>query len=111
MDLDAYQNLAIGTAIYPGRRSFAGLTYVALKMNGEAGEIAEKVGKTIRDDNSVLLPEKREQLIKELGDVLWYVAAAADELSIDLSFVAKVNLAKLADRKARGALGGSGDNR
>ncbi len=114
MQLNEYQDNAITTAVYPGRGSPLGLIYVALKMNGEAGEFAEHVGKALRDDNYMqdeLTPERNLLLKKELGDVLWYIAAAAKELGFTLDEIAVANNAKLADRKARGVLAGSGDNR
>lgn len=88
-----------------------GIMYCALKLNGEAGEVAEKVGKALRDDRSLITDERRLALIIELGDVLWYIANLADELSVSLDEVARQNLNKLADRKARNVLHGSGDNR
>jgi NTP pyrophosphatase (non-canonical NTP hydrolase) len=114
LSLDGYQAIACGTAIYPGQLTPVGLAYVALKMNGEAGEFAEHVGKAMRDDDLLalgLIPERRELLIKEIGDVLWYLSAACNELGTTLSTAANINLRKLADRKARGTLQGSGDNR
>lgn len=118
MRLSEYQDAALRTAIYPGRGSMWGLTYVTLKLNGEAGEVAEKVGKTIRDDNlrpcslpHEMNPERYEKIIDELGDTLWYVAAAADELGVPLDVIAHRNLAKLEDRRKRGVLGGDGDRR
>jgi len=111
VNLNEYQEMTAATAIYPGRHSFLGLTYCALKLAGEAGEVAEKVGKVIRDENSVVNGDKAQELMKELGDVLWYVSNAAYELGYGLELVAQTNLAKLADRKERGVLGGSGDNR
>lgn len=127
MTFEEYETAAVSTAIYPGRGTSLGLIYTALKMNGEAGEFAEHVGKAIRDDdfaypfdeaqgtfanlNFPLTDSRRELLIKEIGDVLWYLAAAAKELGTDLSAIAQGNIDKLAKRKAEGKLGGSGDNR
>lgn len=111
MTLNEYQIQAAGSAIYPNRNSFNGLCYVTLKMNGEAGEIAEHVGKAIRDDRSSVTMARYNALVKECGDVLWYVAAMAYELNLTLDDIAKFNLLKLADRKERGVLGGSGDER
>ena len=85
--------------------------YPALGLAGEAGEIANKVKKIMRDDNCILTDEKKEDLIGELGDVLWYLAALATELGIDLGEVAEKNIEKLFSRKERGKLGGSGDAR
>jgi NTP pyrophosphatase (non-canonical NTP hydrolase) len=125
MTLNEYQHAAVGTAIYPGRHSALGLSYTALKLNGEAGEVAENVGKAIRDDafgqqievggggtvQTPLTAERREKLLKELGDTLWYIAACADEIGYTLESVAQENIEKLADRARRGVLGGSGDDR
>lgn len=119
--LDGYQSVATGTAVYPGQGSALGLIYVALKMNGEAGEFAEHVGKAMRDDDFGqsagsfhhvnLTAERRQLLLKEAGDVLWYLSAACTELGVSLSDVANINLHKLYDRKQRDMLQGSGDNR
>lgn len=125
--MDDYQGIATKSAIYPGQGTALGLAYVALKMNGEAGEFAEHVGKAMRDDGLMngiyvdggavqtdgvpLSPSRRELLIKEIGDVLWYLSAACNELGISLSEAALVNLDKLADRSERDALRGSGDER
>lgn len=113
--LDEYQRIATGTAIYPGQSTALGLAYVGLKMNGEAGEFAEHIGKAMRDDafmeTGVLTPERRALIIKELGDVLWYVSAGCRELGISLSEAATGNLVKLTDRQKRGTLRGSGDSR
>lgn len=109
--LDSYQKAATEFAIYPGKGTFAGITYTTLKLNGEAGEIAEKVGKVLRDNNGELSREKRTALLLELGDVLWYVAALGNELGYSLSEIANANIGKLASRSARNKLQGSGDNR
>ena len=115
MELNEYASKAMQTAIYPGAGTPMGLAYVALKMNGEAGEFAEHLGKAMRDDDfsdlGFLLFERRELLIKEVGDVLWYLAAACRELNITLEDAAHINLAKLADRNTRNKLQGSGDER
>lgn len=93
------------------------MIYLTLGINGEAGEIAEKVKKIIRDcgDGSGNVPEiteeKREELKKELGDVLWYLAGIATALDLSLEDVAISNIEKLASRKERGVIGGNGDNR
>lgn len=113
--LDLYQWIATKSAIYPGQGTPLGLAYVALKMNGEAGEFAEHVGKAMRDDDLMACTypttERRELLIKEIGDVLWYLSAACNELGICLSEAALTNIRKLHDRSQRDALRGSGDER
>jgi NTP pyrophosphatase (non-canonical NTP hydrolase) len=106
-----YQDATATTAVYPGRGCTGGLVYVALGLAGEAGEIANKVKKIIRDDEGHITPEKAEEIRKELGDVLWYVSQVANELNTSLTYTAGENLDKLADRKIRGVLHGSGDNR
>lgn len=108
-----YQLAANNTAVYPevGTGSLTALSYLFLKLNGEAGEAGEKFAKIIRDKAGKGTLEDRAEVLKELGDVLWYVAMLADELDESLEEVAKANIAKLRDRQERGVLGGSGDNR
>lgn len=113
-----YQLIATKSAIYPGRNTPIGLMYTALKLNGEAGELAEHVGKAMRDDGfgafipeTALTKERRALIIKELGDVLWYISAICNELNISLPAVALRNLEKLKDRTDRQKLQGSGDDR
>ena len=109
MKLNDYQKAAMETAVFPERN---GYSYTALGLAGEAGEIANKVKKFIRDGYTPEeLPEKLNQLKDELGDVLWYVAAMAKVLEIDLETVASNKLNKLKSRMERGTLSGSGDNR
>lgn len=83
--------------------------YLALGLTGEAGEVAEKLKKYLRDrsDSEAF----RSDLRKELGDVLWYVAQLGKLHGLTLEEIAAENLHKLRDRRARGVLGGSGDNR
>ena len=90
------------------------LAYVVSKLAGEAGEVAEKFGKAIRDDQYpqlALTPARREAMKLELGDTLWYLTATAEALGFTLEEVAEANLAKLTDRRARGVLHGDGDAR
>lgn len=108
---EEYADGAASTAIYPGAGTPRGLTYSVLGLNGEAGEVAEKVKKAIRDHGGHITRERRAAIADELGDVLWYVANAARDAGLSLSDIAKGNLAKLRDRQERGVLGGSGDNR
>lgn len=108
---DWYQSVAETTAIYPNKGELGGLEYAVLGLCSEAGEVAGKVKKIIRDDDGILSQEKRKQLISELSDVLWYCAAVASELGMSLGKIAEDNLKKLADRAERGVIGGSGDDR
>ena len=106
MDIDEYQKAAKKTAIYP---TDIALSYTTLGLAGEAGEIANKVKKIIRDKKN--LEDIQHDLKDELGDVLWYCAMFADAIGCNLSEVAQSNLAKLLDRKERGVIRGEGDNR
>lgn len=112
MQMNDYQSKAAETAIYPGAGtgSALALAYVGLGL-GEAGEVQGKIKKMLRDDGGVLTDEKRIAIAKELGDVLWYVARAASEISMPLEVIAGINLDKLGLRAERGTLTGSGDDR
>lgn len=117
LTFDDYQALAGETAIYPGRGTLLGLLYVSLGL-GETGEAQGKVKKILRDDglsvNADMIAykaEKVEAIKGELGDILWYVAMTADELGLSLGDIAQANVEKLASRKERNVLQGSGDNR
>lgn len=109
LNFNDYQFEAIRTAIYPNRGS--NFVYPALGLCGEAGEVAEKIKKIIRDKGGKLDVLAIDGIVKELGDVMWYVAALCCELQVNMEDVARINLEKLAARKAQGTLGGSGDNR
>lgn len=109
MDLNKYQTEALKTAVYPNMGS--NFPYPALGLAGEAGEVADKLKKVIRDNDGILTDPVRDAVAKELGDVLWYVSVLAFELDYNLEEIAKNNLAKLASRQERGVLTGSGDNR
>ena len=109
MDFADYQRRARATAVYPGLGE--SLAYPALGLCGEAGEAAEIVKKTLRDEGGVLSAERRDRLAHELGDVLWYLAQLATEAGLDLAAIAAANLDKLALRAARGTLHGAGNDR
>lgn len=111
LNFDEYQKLADDTAVYPGRDDEKVAPYPALGLAGEAGEVCEHLKKLIRDDDGRLSDERRRALKKELGDVLWYVAAVATELDASLAEIAAANVDKLADRRDRGVLKGEGDDR
>ncbi len=104
MTFSEYQIKARQTAIYP-----EGWIYPALGLCGETGEVAEKLKKYIRDKKPIA--QIREELIMELGDVLWYVANLAYEFDITLDEIAEKNIEKLFSRKKRNCICGDGDNR
>jgi len=108
LTLVEFQERALISAVY-GEGSK--INYPILGLVGEAGELANKYKKVLRDDNGKLTEEKRKALIDELGDVMWYCAALAKDLDTDLEQVARINIAKLGKRMAEGTLHGSGDNR
>lgn len=109
MDFNTYQQKARETAIYPNMGSE--FTYPALGLVGEAGEIANKLKKVIRDNDGVLTDKVRKSVGDEIGDCLWYIAQLATEMGYDLDTLAESNVNKLASRKERGVLSGAGDNR
>ena len=88
-----------------------GIVYPALGLVGEAGEVANKVKKVLRDKEGVFNEGDRDDIAKELGDVLWYIAALATDMQLSLGYIASQNELKLSKRKANGTIGGSGDNR
>lgn len=111
MEFSNYQNQAKRTAIYPGEYSNIGLMYVALGLCGESGEVADNIKKIIRDTNGEISSERHELLVKELGDVLWYLAMLCYELDTTLETVALRNLAKLRKRQRDNTLHDNGDDR
>jgi NTP pyrophosphatase (non-canonical NTP hydrolase) len=110
MTLEEYQTEALKTVLSTGD-DFKDLLHWVLGLNGEAGEVAEKLKKIIRDKNSVVSEEDKQEMAKELGDVLWYIAVFANDLGVSLDDIAQANIDKLRSRQSRGVLGGSGDNR
>ena len=109
MNLNDYQAAALQTAVYPNQG--ANFAYPALGLAGEAGEVADKLKKVIRDNDGVLTDQVRDAVAKELGDTMWYLAVLANEMDYDLDTIAQINIDKLNSRKERGVLSGSGDNR
>jgi len=108
MGMNEYQRLAHATVKYPEDMK---VIYPTLGLCGEAGETAEKIKKWIRDDNRVMTPERLELIKKEMGDVLWYLAALTYDLGLTLDEVARHNIQKLQDRRERGVIKGTGDIR
>ena len=109
MDFKTYQKNARLTALYPDLGS--NYIYPTLGLVGEAGEVAEKVKKVIRDKKGIFDEESKKGLKKELGDVLWYVSNLCTEFNFNLDDIALQNLEKLKLRAAKGRITGSGDDR
>ena len=109
MDFKTYQEKARETAQYPNLGS--NNIYPTLGLVGEAGEVAEKVKKVIRDKNGIFDNESKKAIKKELGDVLWYLSNLSTEFGFELDDIALQNLEKLKSRAAKGMISGSGDNR
>jgi len=107
-DLDMYQQVAKTTAIYPREQA---IIYPTLGLTGEAGEVANKVKKIIRDGSNSKDEKLVSEIKAEIGDCLWYIAVLADDFDIKLSDIASANLEKLAIRKKNNTIHGSGDNR
>lgn len=109
MNFKEYQKKSRKTAIYPKKGK--NFIYPTLGLAGEAGEVAEKIKKVLRDKDGRIDQNTREEMSKELGDVLWYISQLATELGLSLEKVASGNIEKLKSRQKRGKLKGSGDNR
>ena len=123
MTLNEYQDKAKETAQFPlclvdsmtgsgiATQRPAKWIYPVLGLVGEAGEVAEKFKKIIRDKHGVMTPDDKSLIVKELGDVLWYIATIADSIGATLEEVAQTNYDKLKSRKERGKIEGNGDER
>lgn len=109
MNFEEYQKAAKEKAVYPTLGH--PVVFPTLGMLGEAGEVSEKIKKIFRDHDSEITESTREEIKKELGDVLWYMSQIASELDINLQEIAEFNLEKITSRHERGAVWGEGDNR
>ena len=107
-DLDMYQKVALTTAIYPREQA---IIYPTLGLTGEAGEVANKVKKIIRDGSNSKDEKLVSEIKAEIGDCLWYIAVLADDFNIKLSDIASANIEKLALRQKNNTIHGSGDDR
>lgn len=107
-DLNEYQIQTTRTAIYPPERA---MEYLALGLTSEAGEVAGKVKKVIRDYSGVIDDNAGHAIAQELGDVLWYVAQIASLLNVELADIAAMNIKKLLDRQKNDTIQGNGDDR
>jgi len=120
LTFSAYQNGAMSTAVFPAVKIVGDgdeedvtveFVYPCIGLSNEIGEVQGKLKKIIRDKKGTIGNDDLEAISAELGDVLWYVAAVADSLGLDLETIASYNLSKLSSRKKRGKIKGSGDNR
>jgi len=117
MNFKDYQKIIEETAIFPKE---IGIAYCAMGLTGEAGEVADKIKKLYRDKEfntldkvgrMIVIDEERHAIAKELGDVLWYITALANEFGLSLEEIAQMNYDKLIKRRKTNTLHGSGDNR
>ena len=108
MTFNKYQQLAAKTAVYPEQYK---VSYPTLGLAGEAGEVCEKIKRIYRDDDGKLTDERRDEIAKELGDVLWYLAILARDIGLPFEKVAVGNIEKLFKRMEEDKLKGEGDNR
>lgn len=108
MTLNEFQKAALETAVYPKEYK---VIYPALGITGEAGECSDKVKKVIRDNNGEFTDDRKREIAKEIGDVLWYCATLAHDIGYTLEEIGEMNVEKLRSRKDRNKLNGSGDNR
>ncbi len=107
--LDAYQQDAARTAVILSQDK--NVFYFTLGLTGEAGEVADKIKKVIRDERGIFTQASKAAIAKELGDCLWYCSMLADELGFSLSDIARINIQKLQERQKNGSIHGSGDDR
>lgn len=109
MTLKEYQKKSRKTAKYATIAEH--FVYPAMGLAGEAGEVINKVKKIFRDDNGIVTKERKAEISKELGDVLWYTAQVATDFGLKLEDIAEENIERLYSRLKRGKIAGSGDNR
>ncbi|NWG72846.1 MAG: nucleoside triphosphate pyrophosphohydrolase family protein [Parvularculaceae bacterium] len=103
-----YQKETGATAIYPKEKA---LEYLALGLTSEAGEVAGKVKKLIRDKKGIMNDADAAAIRAELGDVLWYISELCNLMEMPMHLVAAANLKKLDARKHNNTISGDGDNR
>lgn len=108
MLFDDYQKEAMKNKVYGYGDK---IIYPVLGLGNEAGEVQGKVKKVLRDNNGQFTEESKKAIADELGDVLWYLAACAEDLGYGLDAIAQMNIEKLTSRRQRGVIQGSGDNR
>ena len=108
MTFNEYQEKSLITAIYPTNYK---IVYPVLALNGEAGEVAEKIKKVLRDNNGNFSKDKCQEIAKELGDCLWYISAIANDIGYSLDEIAEMNINKIVNRQQNNQIHGNGDDR
>lgn len=108
MQFDDYQAEAMKNKVYGYGDK---IIYPALGLGNEAGEVQGKIKKVLRDNNGVYTEDNLKMIADEIGDVLWYLTALAEDIGYNLDTIAQMNITKLLDRRNRGVIQGSGDNR
>ena len=103
MNFEDYQEIIETFAVYPRDNELAAVSYLALGLNGEAGEVADEVKKAIRNDG-LISSERRAKILGEIGDVLWYITRLAIEFDTPLEEIAQANIDKLEKRRQIGGL-------
>ena len=103
MNFEDYQEIIETFAVYPRDNELAAVSYLALGLNGEAGEVADEVKKAIRNDGHIS-SERRAKILGEIGDVLWYITRLAIEFDTPLEEIAQANIDKLEKRRQIGGL-------
>ena len=111
MDFDEYQTKSREHAFYPNQNTPDAFRYLVYGITGEAGELAEHFKHALRDEGDKLSPERKDMILKELSDIIWYLANICTELGVDFNDIPIINLEKIEDRLQRGTLPGSGNDR
>lgn len=108
MEFNSYQQEAMKNKVYGYGDK---IIYPALGLGNESGEVLGKIKKVLRDNNGEFNEENKLKVADECGDVLWYLAALAEDLGYTLEEIAQINIKKLLGRRERGTIQGSGDER
>ena len=113
MEFDKYQSAIVKYDLGVATKRVSDPDFVdkILGLVGEAGEAADKFKKIIRDKQGEMSEDDKQEIVKELGDVLWYIATIARYMGVSLDDIAEGNISKLQSRYERGKIGGHGDNR
>ncbi len=111
MEFNDYQKKSRKHVFYPNQNTYDAFRYLVYGITGEAGELAEHFKHVLRDEYDEISPERKARIMKELSDILWYLANICTELKVDFDEIPKIGLKKIEDRVKRGTLPGEGDNR